>query len=196
MRNRHVATLVALCSPLLSASSFADELQSDQQPITTIEVTAKKNAVENTAQVSQTEIVRDQIKLTPRGEQISLPQLLEATTPSAVSAGYGRVYTRQDENGLQYQVDGIELPDLPNNTIGDAFDPRNIEKMEVTLGALPAEFGDRPSGVINIQTPEGPLESNVRPAGSVEVNYGSYNTTSPQGEIRGSTPLTNGRFCS
>jgi outer membrane cobalamin receptor len=188
-RSARILALVALHSGALAGSllcglCFADDdLPSTQPPSLTIQVSAKKNPIENTAQVSETEVTHDEIKRTPRGDQVSLPQLLEATTPSVVSGGYGRIYTRQDENGLQYQVDGIQLPDLPDNAIGDAFNPRDIEKMEITLGALGAEYGDRPSGVINIITPTGPEET----AGSVEANYGSYNTWSPQGELRGSS---------
>ena len=166
----------AVSCVLIHASAVADD-----EPSSTLYVTAKKNQIEITEPVSHSEITKEEIKETPRGEQITLPQLLESTTPSVVSGGYGRIFTRQDENGLQYQVDGIQLPDLPDNAIGDYFNPRNIEKMEITLGALSAEFGDRPSGVISITTPEGGEET----SGSVEANYGSYNTTSPQANVRG-----------
>lgn len=115
------------------ASSRPSSLDDDQQPSMTLTVRAKRNRVENTAQVSQTEVTREQIKQTPRGQQISLPELLASTIPSAISAGYGRVFTRQDENGLQYQVDGIQLPDTADNAFGDVFNPRNIQKMEVIL---------------------------------------------------------------
>jgi outer membrane receptor protein involved in Fe transport len=191
-RTTKTLTSVMSLSFLLSTLSYSDEpqlaagadtVQTEQPPSLILNVTAKRNKVGILSPISQTEVTREQIKETPRGDQISLPQLLESTTPSVISGGYGRIYTRQDENGLQYQVDGMQLPDLPDNAIGDFFNPRNIEKVEVTLGALPAEFGDRPSGVINIVTPEGSEET----TGSVEANYGSYNTFSPEGVVRGST---------
>jgi len=193
MKNKQLAgsALGVVLGISISGAAYCDEpqtppssdtVQTEQAPSLILNVTAKRNRVGILSPISQTDISREQIKETPRGDQISLPQLLESTTPSVISGGYGRIFTRQDENGLQYQVDGMQLPDLPDNAIGDLFSVRNIEKLEITLGALPAEFGDRPSGVINIVTPEGSEET----SGSVEANYGSYNTFSPQGGIRGS----------
>ena len=159
----------------------------DKEQSLTIEVTAKRQ-LHNTAPVSRTEIKQEQIQELPRGEQISLPVLLVSTTPSVVQGPLGRVFIRQNENGLQYQVDGIQLPDLGSNTLEEIFDPRNIEKLDVLAGALPAEYGERPSGVISITTRSGAEET----SGMAELNYGSFNTFSPQGILRGR--LKEGKF--
>lgn len=177
---RITATLALVLIARTSLVARADE---DTPPSMEVLVSAKKNTIENTSPVSQSTITQQQIREQPRGDQVSLPELLESTTPSVVSGGYGRIYVRQYEVGLQYRLDGVQLPDLPDNAIGDFFNPRNIESMEVSLGALPAEFGERPSGVINIITPKGAEQT----SGSVEINYGSYNTWSPQAQLRGSS---------
>jgi outer membrane receptor protein involved in Fe transport len=169
-------------------SGLNSSQESNLEPSMILNVSAKKNRVELTAPVSSTLIDRQQIEKIPTGDQVSLPTLLEETTPGILQGGYGRVFLRQDENGIQYQIDGIELPSLPSNAIEPVFVPRYIEKIEVLSGALPAEFGDHPSGVINVTTREGTEKTE----GSVELNYGTYNTFSPIGTLQGQ--LDDGRL--
>lgn len=161
--------------------SVSAEQDSQQAPEMVLRVSSKKRQLSNTSQVSTTQIDRNEIESLPKGDQTSLPDLLSATTPSLVEGGYGRIYLRQNENGVQYQLDGIQLPDLPSNTFQDAFLPRYIEKIDVLSGGVPAQYGERPLGVILITSREG----SGKTEGSAEVNYGSFNTFSPEGMIRG-----------
>jgi len=77
----------------------------------------------------------------------------------------------------------VQLPDSTSGTFGDAFSPLNIDHMEVITGGIPAEYGNRLAGVVNILTKSGP----EAPGGALELNYGSFNQTSPQLTYGGST---------
>ena len=54
-------------------------------------------------------------------------------------------------HGVSYEIDGAPLPQTTSTTFAEAFDPRNIDSMEIFTGAFPAEFGGQRTGaVINI----------------------------------------------
>ncbi len=147
-----------------------------------VEVKAKKHLIHSAASVTSTEVGQQQIQKLPQGDQISLPKLLTTTTPGTVQGAFGQVFFRGNHANIQYQIDGVQLPDSPSNTFGQAFSPRNIDHMEVITGGIPAEYGERLAAVVNIVTKTGAEEPN----GDATVGYGSYNTLTPQLSYGGS----------
>lgn len=148
-----------------------------------VNVKEKRNLVESSSSGSKQNISHEQIEQLPQGNDISLPKLLASTTPGVVLGAFGQIYIRGNHANIQYQIDGIQLPDSSAGTFGDAFSPRNVDHMEVITGGVPAEYGERLSGVLNIITKAGPEQ----PGGTAEISYGSYNTVSPQATIGGSS---------
>jgi outer membrane receptor protein involved in Fe transport len=67
----------------------------------------------------------------------------------------GQFHLRAEDYGLQYRLNGILLPDGITSTLGQPFDSRLIEKLTVISGALPAEYGLRNAGVIDLETKTG-----------------------------------------
>lgn len=140
-----------------------------------VSVRAKKHLIQNSASVSSTEISKEEIKQLPAGDEISLPRLLTTTTPGAIQGSFNQMFFRGNHANIQYQIDGVQLPDSPSGTFGEAISPRNIDHMEVITGGIPAEYGQRLAAVVNIVSKSGP----ETPGGEVELNYGSYDTWSP-----------------
>jgi outer membrane receptor protein involved in Fe transport len=159
-----------------SADNFSNE--------TTLLVSAKRKPVNLQQQPSETEVTRDTIKTLPAGDQKSLIDLLAETVPGAVRGPLNRVFFRENEFGIRYQVDGILLPDQPSNALADPLAIRNIGSMTVLTGALPAEYGERMQSLVSITT----LPETEKFGGEAELIYGTYNTTSPQLELGGSSP--------
>jgi outer membrane receptor protein involved in Fe transport len=147
-----------------------------------LEVKAKRHAVQTTQASSSKEVTSKQIEELPQGDNISLPHLLASTNPGVIQGPFGQTFIRGNHANIQYQIDGVQLPDSQTNTFGDVFTPRNIDHMEVITGGIPAEYGDRLAAVINIVTKTGP----ETPGGAAEVNYGSYDTFSPWAVYGGS----------
>ena len=148
-----------------------------------LEVRAKRNLIQHSGGGSSTQINQEMIKRLPQGEQVSLPQLISSTTPGVVQGAFGQMFIRGNHGNIQYQIDGVQMPDSPSSTFGDSFSPRNIDHMEVITGGIPAEYGERLAAVVNIVTKSG-LEE---PHGEIELNYGTNNRTSPQVTYGGST---------
>jgi outer membrane cobalamin receptor len=146
-------------------------------------IKAHRNLLNGSDSTSRTEVSSKQIDQLPGGTTQSLPKVLFSTNPGFVQGSFGQVFTRGNHANLQYDIDGIQLPDSVSGTFGDAFSVLNIERMEVITGGMPAEYGNRLSGVVNILTKSGGAE----PGGTLDLNYGSFNTFDPQLTYGGSS---------
>lgn len=147
-----------------------------------LNVKEKRNMVTSSTSGSARDIDQQQIAEAPRGDDISLPRLLATTTPGIIQGPFGQMFIRGNHANIQYQIDGVQLPDSGSGTFGDAFSPRNVDHMEVITGGIPAEYGERLSAVVNIVTKSG----TEKPGGTAEISYGSYNTLTPQVNFGGS----------
>lgn len=145
-------------------------------------VEAKRRSLHDSSSTSSTEITHKEITDLPEGTEASLPHLLETTTPGVVKGAFNQTFIRGNHANVQYQIDGVQLPDSVSGTFAEAFSVRNIDHMELITGGLPAEYGERLAAVVNIVTRSG----TETPNGSAELNYGSYNTFSPQAMYGGS----------
>ncbi len=120
-------------------------------------VTAKRHLV-TAAPASSRDLDSSDIEQLPEGATTSLPRLLYTTTAGFVEGDFGQVFTRGNHANLQYQIDGIQLPDSVGGSFGEAFTPVNIDHMEILTGGLQPEFGNRMAGVVNIVTKSGSTE--------------------------------------
>jgi outer membrane cobalamin receptor len=139
---------------------------------TVLKVRAKRHLISANAPVSSKEMGKEEIEELPEGASISLPKLLYTTNAGMVEGSFGQVFTRGNHANLQYQIDGVQLPDSTSGTFGDAFSPLNIERMEVITGGIPAEYGDRLAGVVNIISKTG----QETPGGLLQQDYGTFNS--------------------
>ncbi len=95
----------------------------------------------------------DQIATTPMGEAAPLSQLL-LLAPGVVQDSYGQVHVHGDHNGLTYRVNGVLLPEGLNG-FAQELDSRIIGSATLITGSLPAQFGFRTAGIVDVQTKTG-----------------------------------------
>jgi hypothetical protein len=109
----------------------------------------------------------------PGGDNALLNQaILQA--PEVAQDSFGQFHIRGEHNGLQYRLNGIILPE-GLSVFGQSLDPRLISSMQIITGALPAEYGLRTAGIVDISSKSGALE----PGGSVSLYGGSHGTVQP-----------------
>jgi len=116
----------------------------------------------------------------PAGDNTLLNQVI-LQMPEVAQDSFGQFHIRGEHNGLQYRINGIILPE-GISVFGQALDPRFISSMSLIDGALPAEFGLRTAGIIDITTKSG-IQS---PGGAVSVYGGSHGTIEPSLSYGGS----------
>jgi hypothetical protein len=92
----------------------------------------------------------------------------------------GGLHIRNEHLNVQYRIDGVIIPDGVS-FFGQDLSLRFVDSMTLITGALPAEYGLRTAGIIDIQSKSGLFNS----GGSVEMYGGSYTTLNPSIEAGG-----------
>ncbi len=168
-------------APATAALTDADspsDMASDPNELSTVVVTARRLNVERSEIETRTGASTYRIDTTaiatePGGENVPLNQVL-LQAPDVVQDSFGQIHVRGDHNDLQYRLNGIIIPE-GINVFGQTLDPRLFSSVSLITGALPAEYGLRTAGVIDMTTNSGLLQ----PGGYVSLYGGSHGTVQP-----------------
>lgn len=127
---------------------------------------------------------RQAIENRPQGDNAPLSEvLLQAPGVTQDSSGGGFLHVRNEHANVQYRINGIALPDgVSFFGQGGGLSPRLASSIELITGALPAEFGLRTSGIVDVQTKSGAFD----PGGYIGMYGGSHSWIEPSAEYRGS----------
>ena len=106
--------------------------------------------------------------------------------PGVVQDGFGQLHVRDDHNGIQYRLNGVILPE-GISVFGQTLSPRLVGRLDLLTGALPAQYGLRTAGIIDITTKSGLFEN----GGQISLYGGSHGTYEPSAEYGGSVGDTN-----
>src|SRR5678815_4297987 len=96
-----------------------------------------------------------------------------SSTPGFVTDDNGRMHPRGSESQVQYVVDGVPITDNMSAIFSTSLDARTLRTVEVLTGGIPAEFGDKLAGIINVNTKSG-LEGPTQ--GGLSFSGGSFST--------------------
>jgi hypothetical protein len=125
---------------------------------------------------------QDQIDAISEGANSPFNQvILRAPGVAEDSAVNGDLHVRGEHANLQYRIDGVLLPEGITG-FGLELDPRFVSSMRLITGSLPAQYGFRTAGVIDITTKGGFLEN----GGEAGLFGGSYGTARASLEAGGS----------
>ena len=150
---------------------------------------ARSNIYTTVGTTSDT-ISHDTIRDLPGGTNQSVEEVLQQFPGvSQDSAASGLLHVRNDHANVQYRINGVLLPDGVTG-FGSIFDTSFIGSMSLVTGALPAEYGLRTVGLVDIKT-RTDLFNN---SGEVGVYGGSHGTITPSieygGTFGGNCPAT------
>lgn len=146
--------------------------------IETIVVTAQRlnearSEIETQTGASTYTIDSDAIAASPGGQNAMMNQVL-LQAPDVAQDSFGQLHVRGDHNDLQYRLNGVILPE-GISVFSQTLSPRLISSLSLITGALPAEYGLRTAGVIDLTTNSGLLQ----PSGDLSVYGGSHSTFEP-----------------
>ena len=127
-------------------------------------------------------IDKAQIQALPLGENTSVNQvLLRAPGTAQDSEAAGGLHLRGEHANLQYRINDVLLPEGVTG-FGQELSPRFIDSLHLVTGSLPAQYGFRTAGIVDIHTKNGAFE----PGGAVSMYGGRYDTINPSFEYGGS----------
>ncbi|MEO7786372.1 MAG: TonB-dependent receptor, partial [Sphingomicrobium sp.] len=117
----------------------------------------------------------------PGGANTSLAGVL-LQAPGVTQDSYGAVHVRNEHGNLQYRLNGVIVPESIAG-FGATFDQRIANSIDLITGTLPAQYGYRTSGVINLKTQSGAFED----GGEIGLYGGSRGRIEPSAVIKGSS---------
>src|SRR5208282_1747620 len=120
------------------------------------------------------------IQQLPQGSNTPLNQVI-LQAPGVAQDSYGQIHVRGDHANLQYRINGVQLPEGITG-FGQVLSPRFAQSISLLTGALPAQFGLRTAGIVDIKTKDGLLDN----LADVDFYGGQRGTTQPSFEYGGS----------
>ncbi len=140
------------------------------------------------------QVSRQAIEAMPQGNNATLDKvLLQFPGVTQDSAASGELHVRNEHANIQYRINGIMLPDGVG-AFGQILDTGIVGNLALLTGALPAQYGLRTAGVLDIETKLDAFNN----SGSVGVYGGSHGTITPSFEYGGTVGQTqyfaSGRF--
>ena len=177
---RFLVSHASLMTILLATEAYADN-----PPILDYQVTAQKldrarNGLSTETGSSTYHIDRKDIENLPQGDTTPLNQVL-LQAPGVTQDSYGQLHVREDHDNLQYRIDGVLIPEGISG-FGQTLDTHFADKISLLTGALPAQYGFRTAGIVDIQTKSGAFTN----GGRSEVTVGSHGTIEGSQEFSGS----------
>ena len=168
---------------LLPAAAYADDASAatDDIIVTAKRLDEARDAILPSLGASKYTFDRQAINDQPQGPDRSLTSLLEQA-PGVAQDSYGAIHVRNEHANLQYRVNGVIVPESISG-FGQTFDTRLAESISLLTGTLPAQYGYRTSGVINITTQTGAFAD----GGDVGFYGGERGTLQPSASIKGSS---------
>jgi hypothetical protein len=135
-------------------------------------------------------IDQQEIQDLSQGENVPFSKLvLRLPGVSQDSAASGSFHVRDDHANVQYRIDDVLIPESITS-FGSQFDTRFADSVDLITGALPAQYGFRQAGILDIHTKSGV----VNPGGNVDMYGGSNGTLHPSFQYGGSEARLNYNF--
>ncbi len=194
LRSFLLASVAAAAVPITGTSAEAQQSTPPQQfysptssgNVETVTITAQKLAearvgIQTQLGASTYTITADDIKAAPGGDNTLLNQVI-LQAPGAAQDSFGQLHIRGEHNGLQYRLNGIIIPE-GISVFGQTLDPRLADSVQLITGALPAEYGDRTAGIIDVKTKSGLFN----PGGEISLYGGSHGELAPSLSYGGSS---------
>ncbi len=191
-RPRGLAIALALAYPYLS---FAADAANSSTSDTTTAAPAQLDAVTVTSSRQRLDAARNglspdtgssvyrfnkqDIANLPLGENTPINQVI-LQAPGVVQDSYGQLHVRGDHANLQYRINGMVIPEAISG-FGQSLETRFADHINILTGALPAQYGYRTAGVVDIHTKGESFDN----GGSISQTMGSHGHAETSGEIGG-----------
>ena len=179
------ALSLAFSASLAAGAAAAQEAPSGEGSISLdVDIVAKqldiaRQQIEPRLGATVYDFNRQAIETQPQGDNQQLNQLI-LQAPGVAQDLFGQIHVRGDHANLQYRINGVQLPE-GINVFGQALQTRLAQSVALITGALPAQYGLRTAGIIDIQTKTGTLD----PGGSLTLYGGSQGWFQPSVEFGG-----------
>jgi outer membrane receptor protein involved in Fe transport len=184
---------LSLLATVAAAALVATASQAEAPPslavsevvITAQRLDAARSAIEPSLGATTYSMPQAFINNLPSGANTQLNQVI-LQAPGAAQDSFGQLHIRGDHGNIQYRLNNVILPE-GLSVFGQTLSPRLASNIDLITGALPAQYGLRTAGIVNITT-----KSGFKNGGEVSVYGGSHGLITPSFEYGGSSGATSG----
>ena len=185
---RRVCGLISVSGLFAGVASASAQTEPATQPppstlpgitVTATKMDEERSSILPSLGATKYDFSRTAIQNTPQGENAPLNQVL-LRAPGVVQDGFGQVHVRGDHGSLQYRLDGVQLPE-GLALFSQVLSPRFANSISLLTGALPAQYGLRTAGVVDIGVKSG----TTNPGAEASFMGGSYNWVQPSAQYGG-----------
>ena len=169
-----------------SASRAAETTLPEVDVVATLD--EARNSIVPSLGATSYEISKSQIENQSQGADAAFNQTL-LRAPGVVQDSFGQLHVRGEHANLQYRIDDVLLPEGITG-FGQELDSRFVNSVSLIDGALPAQYGFKTAGIVDIQTKSGA----INPGGEAEMYGGSFDAIHPSIEYGGSSGKLNYYF--
>jgi hypothetical protein len=159
--------------PAPSATATPGTETTEQVVVTSQELDISREAIVPSLGATRYTVGPDRLDSQSQGENAQFNQTM-LRFPGVAQDSFGQLHLRGEHANLQYRIDDVELPEsIPG--FGQVLETRFADNISLITGALPAQFGFRTTGVIDIHTKSGAAFQQ----GDASVYGGSFDTIMP-----------------
>ena len=157
----------------------------EQIVVTSQELDVSREAIVPSLGATRYTVGPDRLDSQAQGEDAPFNQTM-LRFPGVAQDSFGQLHVRGEHANLQYRIDDVLLPEsIPG--FGQVLETRFADNISLVTGALPAQFGFRTTGVIDIHAKNGA----VFQQGDASVYGGSFDTIMRSFEYGGVTGKMN-----
>src|SRR5205809_369664 len=157
-------------SPTPSVADTPGPVSVEQVVVTSQELDISREAIVPSLGATRYTVGPDRLESQAQGESAPFNQTV-LRFPGVAQDSFGQLHVRGEHANLQYRIDDVLIPEsIPG--FGQVLETRFADNISLITGALPAQFGFRTTGVIDIHTKTGA----VFEQGEATVYGGSFDT--------------------
>ncbi|MDB5449162.1 MAG: TonB-dependent receptor [Phenylobacterium sp.] len=167
---------------LVASSASAQAVNSGEVSevvVTAQRLDAARSAIEPALGATSYSMPEAFITNLPGGANTQLNQVV-LQAPGVAQDSFGQLHVRGDHGNIQYRLNNVILPE-GLAVFGQTLSPRLASNIQLVTGALPAQYGLRTAGIINITT-----KSGFQNGGVASLYGGSHGVITPSLEYGGS----------
>ena len=172
-------------SPTPATTATPGTATAEQVVVTSQELDISREAIVPSLGATRYTVGPDRLDSQAQGENAPFNQTI-LRFPGVAQDSFGQFHLRGEHANLQYRIDDVQLPEsIPG--FGQVLETRFADNISLITGALPAQFGFRTTGVIDLHTKNGATFQQ----GDASVYGGSFDTIRPSFEYGGVTGKLN-----
>lgn len=162
--------VTASASPAPSATAAPGTATAEQVVVTSQELDISREQIVPNLGATRYTVGPDRLDSQAQGENAPFNQTI-LRFPGVAQDSFGQLHVRGEHANLQYRIDDVLLPEsIPG--FGQELATRFADSISLMTGALPAQFGFRTTGVIDIHTKNGAVFT----GNEASIYVGSFDT--------------------